>query len=142
MTGRPSIVEFLRARLEEEEQLAQDSAAGPWVVTEIYNDVFCVADAAGSNVANECSDGWLDPGNARHIACWDPVRVLAEVEAKRRIIDYCESAIEAGKIPPLASWSDDAAGAEVCEHVLILMTLPNADHPDYDPAWAPQESTP
>jgi Family of unknown function (DUF6221) len=67
-------------------------------------------------------------------------RALVEIEVKRRIVDACENAIEIGKIPPLASWSDDAAGAEVGRYVLCLMTLPYADRPDYQPEWSFKEA--
>jgi hypothetical protein len=52
-----------------------------------------------------------------------------------RIIDYCLVAIKVGEIPPNATWSDDAAGAEVARTVLHLMAMTFSDHPDYDPAW-------
>lgn len=74
--------------------------------------------------------------DAEHIVRWDPVRVLAEVEAKRQIIDWCEGAIEAGEISPNSTWNDDAAGAEVGQIVLHLMAIPHAGHEDYSPTWS------
>lgn len=60
-----------------------------------------------------------------------------EVEAKQLILDCCVSAIEAGRIPAGATWSDDAAGAEVGEQVLAYLTLPYVDHPDCREEWRP-----
>lgn len=120
------LVEFLRARLNEDERLAQ---AG-----RVEGDLFI--DFKPSNGDEK------HPGEAAllaHIGNWDPARVLAEVETKRRIIDYCESAIEAGEVKPGSTWNDDAAGAEVGVAVLHLMASPYADHPDYDRAWAVAE---
>ncbi len=117
-----NLVEFLRARLDEDELAARDAIPDD----DRWNSAMVAA--------------WeRDPVTATHIARWNPARVLAEVEAKRRIIDYCESAIEAGGIKPGSTWNDDAAGAEVGEAVLHLMALLYAGHPDYDPAWAPVE---
>jgi hypothetical protein len=47
--------------------------------------------------------------------------VLAEVAAKRRIIDECEN------------WSEIVAPLR---NILRIMMQPYAGHPDYDPAWA------
>lgn len=53
---------------------------------------------------------------SRHIARWDPARVLAECETKRRLIELGEK----------DSYWDD---------VLRLLALPYADHPDYRDVW-------
>jgi hypothetical protein len=69
---------------------------------------------------------------ATHIAHWDPARVLAECEAKRRVVELHRT---------------DATDPEVivcavclygppCE-TLRLLALPYADHPDYRPEWRP-----
>lgn len=106
------LIEFLRARLNEDERIAR------------------AADDDGMSGV---------PGE--HIVRWDPARVPAEVEAKRRIIDLCEEWIEIGEIPPNATWSDEAAGGVVARDVLSLLALPYADHADYDLAWAPSRVT-
>lgn len=129
------IVAFLHARLNEDEQIAQSAAPGPWTVTKLYSDVFSVTDSTGHDVANESSNGLLETGNAQHMARQHPPRTLAEVAAKRRIIDYCRNAIEVGEIHPNTTWNDDAAGAVIGAHVLALMTLPYQDHADFDSAW-------
>jgi hypothetical protein len=54
----------------------------------------------------------------------DPARALAEVTAKRRIIELCESAIEAGETDP--------STARMAEQVLRIMTQAYVGHPDYD----------
>lgn len=58
-------------------------------------------------------------------------RVLAECEAKRRII-------RAVKRNPNAPWDAYAIGRDdVGREVLRLLALPYADHPDYRPEWRP-----
>jgi hypothetical protein len=81
--------------------------------------------------------------NAEHIARWDPARVLAEVEAKRRILDVI-LAYEA-KID--GEWgcchSADAIGAGRCPeidpneiHALRLLAQPYAGWPGWREEWA------
>ena len=100
-----TLVEFLKARLNEDEQAAK---------------------------------AWLPFGNPdaaarEHIARHDPARVLAEVEAKRRILDEYEQATG-----QYATHSQVSAGEEIgLRFALKAIGLPYADHPDYDPAWRP-----
>ena len=116
------IVEFLRARLDEDEELARDAYydGQKWVPEE---------------EAVVAADRDLDPllfldrkCDAAHAANWSPARVLREVEAKRRIVDL--------------GWhhlGDEDYGwgmEEAKRQVLAIMALPYADHPDYDPEWA------
>jgi hypothetical protein len=55
----------------------------------------------------------------------DPARVLAECDAKRRIV--------------AADWRADDSGEAtlIRQDVLRLLALPYADHPDYDETWRP-----
>ncbi|MDQ0758682.1 DUF6221 family protein [Streptomyces canus] len=114
------LVEFLRARLDEDEATALEAPKGPWHIgnaidpTEpcdlrTFPDVRMVAD--GLN--------WLV---AEHIARHNPARILVEVEAKRRIVD-------------------DAWGGpdhqDMWEHHIRLLALPYASHPDYREEWKP-----
>jgi hypothetical protein len=60
-----------------------------------------------------------------HAHRWSPARVLAECEAKRRIVEV--------------DWRADDSGEAtlVQQDVLRLLALPYADHPDYRPEWRP-----
>lgn len=79
----------------------------------------------------------------------DPARVLAECEAKRRIVERCRpfvavvwresdrllaSAFDETHMPTLAHsapiWPNEHA-----EATLRDLALPYSDHPDYDEAW-------
>ena len=59
---------------------------------------------------------------------WPPARVIAECEAKRRILLFAQDP---------QRWSPAAARAdpETVEAVLRCLALPYADHPDYRPEW-------
>jgi hypothetical protein len=105
------LVEFLKARLDEDEQAARraeplfqaerEAAAGPSLICGDYYDE-------------------LSP----HIYRWDSSRVLAEVEAKRRIIAECRG---------VTASLDIALG----DCVLAFLALPYASHPDYLEEWRP-----
>ncbi|MEV8029235.1 DUF6221 family protein [Cellulosimicrobium funkei] len=66
-------------------------------------------------------------------------RVLAECEAKRRIVEEAAAhqAAEADAIAsPVASASWYARSATL-GYILRLLALPYSDHPDYDETWRP-----
>jgi hypothetical protein len=92
----------------------------------------------------------MDPAAAGHIALNDPAYVLADVGAKRAIVDLHREA------------NYDVQGERTCVRcvspdewtvtplspeerwpclTLRLLALPYADHPDYDPAWQAEVTT-
>jgi hypothetical protein len=80
-----------------------------------------------------------DHDAGRHIARHDPARVLAEVAAKRRLMNHAIY---------MTQWTDEhQAGVSeheirmmriAGEHVLRLVASPYADHPDYRHGWFPR----
>jgi hypothetical protein len=71
--------------------------------------------------ANEIVE--MDASAAGHIARWDPARVLAEVDAKRQILDLATDVTE---------MSHDTA-----DTMIRLLALPYADRPGYREEWRP-----
>jgi hypothetical protein len=71
---------------------------------------------------------------AEHIARHDPARVLREVAAKRKILDHHKPVRHEGR-----TMCHSCLGAEISwpcqtlQHLAVIW----ADHPDYDPDWAP-----
>jgi hypothetical protein len=63
---------------------------------------------------------------AQHIARHDPARVLADCDAKRRIV----------KLHAVTT-SGDCVACDQQYDVLRLLASPYADHPDYRSEWAP-----
>jgi hypothetical protein len=130
-----TLIEFLRARLDDDEATAR--AADPEWRTE-HTRYHLAA---------------LDDEPAGHIARHNPARVLAEVDAKRRIVDHHAITVKKANIAPYNWQTGDPQPAEydvtceICGWVgglptsgcltLQLLALPYADHPDYDPAWKP-----
>ena len=62
----------------------------------------------------------------------DPARILAECEAKRRIV---EDAIAADDHDPSDAYADGYRCA--LERVCEILALPYADHPDHRQEWRP-----
>jgi hypothetical protein len=146
MTGRPSIVEFLRARLEDEEQVAREVPEknwyrATWVGDEFNSAVVITRDvtlASGSDHSiAQCGVEALEDGevHAEHIARWDPARVLAEVALKRYLLLWCERSLFDGDGEP---WHDNGWDPSIvaAKWMLSSMAALYVDHPDYDPAWA------
>ncbi|MBM4553967.1 hypothetical protein GS466_24875 [Rhodococcus hoagii] len=127
------LVEFLRARLDEDEQTAtaatsatfgedptwtsKDDGTGEQTHGYVMADHTAICGHDGDDVLLPVAD---------HIARHDPARVLREVEAKRRILDL------AGEI--------SRSGAEFAEQDYRTLTRSLAavysDHPDYQQEWA------
>ena len=76
--------------------------------------------------------------DADHIARHDPARVLAECEAKRRIVAQYQGATLArdNNQGTIARLLGDTI-VETLTELLPLLALPYADHPDYRQEWKP-----
>jgi hypothetical protein len=114
------LVDWLRAQLDEDERVARAADAGRWlpedkgITFEYRADDYHEGEAQARLVADSRA-------NQEHIAEWYPARVLAEVEAKRRILDDASAMV----------WRD-ALG-----NFLRLLALPYADRPGYREEWRP-----
>jgi len=128
------LVAFLRARLDEDETVANEAAVKQG---EYWHDWM-----AGQVVGSSTPTGTILVGHVcgprteaigSHIARHDPARVLREVEAKRRIVSLERDWPYGSGDPEGAEygWSD------VMDRVLRLLALPYSDHPDYDESWKP-----
>lgn len=106
------LVSFLRARLDEDERVATvlgDDMRQSWAIPE------------DESVA------------VIHMHRHAPARVLAEVDAKRRILDEYEQATG-----QYATHSQVSAGEEIgLRFAVKALALPYAEHPSYDEAWRP-----
>ncbi|MEW1551552.1 DUF6221 family protein [Streptomyces tsukubensis] len=131
------LIAFLNARLKEDEEAARDSIAttGQW--RDLGDAVLL---DAGPDITG------LDLNVAEHIACWDPARVLREVDAKRQMVDAspvdCPPACRSehtfsGSCSLRALGPAPARPPFTSESTLRLLALPYADHPDYKSEWRP-----
>ncbi|WP_327413220.1 DUF6221 family protein [Streptomyces sp. NBC_01233] len=150
------LVQFLRARLDEDEQIARigDADEPPLAWRQIGGTGVIVA--SDGKRAEECANGnWA--GIAERIVRHDPARVLAEVDAKRQIVEL--HGIVHREIGWLADGEEKHGEIPVCglcvpKHAhyqrrddvpegacrtLRPLALPYADHPDYREEWRPSD---
>lgn len=130
------LIHFLRDRLDEDEQIAQD-AAGLAAVRRHWTRqaLSCVVDATDGGLI-VYGEGAPTSEQAQHIARWNPARVLAEVAAKRQIIDGVTARLDPtgddGGWTSVEFETDEMAG-----ETLRLLALPYADRPGYREEWRP-----
>lgn len=150
------IVAYLRAALDRDEETARAAKPGPWRWDDPHfngepRPAGCGEwghdgpDLIAANDDNVVTSWGYDAdcvvvarADAVHIARWDPARVLAEVQAKRLILDVHEptgSDLFADGIRWCATCPRDDGWP--CGTVRTL-AQPYADHPDFDPAWRMQ----
>lgn len=121
----PSLAEFLLARIAEDKEAARKATPGRWKLwamsvladqdgTSNVDTAVLVADTYGG------VNGHPRTFNASHIARWDPARVLADCEAKLRILGDEELWLRGDT-----------------DRVARLLASAYADHPDYRAEWRP-----
>lgn len=128
-----TLVEFLRVRLDEDEQAAKR-------VPQPYR-LYVSSEGRLSEPLEDEHGGyaqWADGSDRmpNHITNWElayePARVLREVEAKRRLIADFEVYDASARYP------DSEGGIAIGLGTAVeLAALAYADHPDYDEAWRP-----
>ncbi len=115
-TGTPTLTEFLLDRIAEDEAVARAAAT----------DGYGAIDWAGESGPTDV-----------HIARHDPARVLADCEAKRRLIAiHWDFQWSAEPDPD----EDRTFGCYECHGpclILGALAMPYADHPDYRDEWRP-----
>lgn len=131
-----TLVEFLEARIAEEAEPAWAATPGPWDVEDRGHSIKITGSAEPFDPVAQWDqydlprglDFLSDAPDVCHIARWDPTRVLADCEAKRRIVEECAQRID----DPVSYYDSPGFGRDV----LRLLAQPYADHPDYNPEWA------
>ncbi|MEU4947712.1 DUF6221 family protein [Streptomyces lavendulae] len=153
------LVQFLRARLDEEEHLAKnaaDHAAGaiagkarkagrfdpPYDGNRWANDydhVFALDGREGQPRMVQIADcGGAAYHLTPHIAHHDPARVLAEVDAKRRLLNEYEAARRAAANSDQDNFDYADAWVHALAHALRFQALPYAEHEEYLDMWRPR----
>lgn len=137
------LVEFLAARLDEDEARALAASPGPWMPNDEHDEVLAVD---GITVAEGFAlSGAQQRATVDHIVHQDPARVLREVEAKRRAIaEHRQIPSDREGIPD--GWPRTGCG--VCDtssdgwtdaggycNTLKFLAMPHSGHPDYQEAW-------
>ncbi|MCC5574515.1 hypothetical protein IMZ11_02530 [Microtetraspora sp. AC03309] len=127
---RDSLVEFLCARWDERERVAKAAIQGPWrtgeaaehLIDEVVYGTSPIRSTAIVQVAN-LEMAWNKRENAAHIVLNDPAYVLADIAAKRRMLDWIERT---------SAWAADN-NLWTCDEAepLRLLAKPYQEHPDY-----------
>ncbi|MET9099972.1 DUF6221 family protein [Streptomyces antibioticus] len=132
-------MQWLGAQLDEDERIARAAGGIDWLRTERPGETVAIFDSNGEPVVYD--EGWPSDGQQAHIVAHDPVRVLREIEAKRRIMECHE--------PWVAGNGDTICGRCGREHIdgrpgghfpcqtLRLLALPYAHRPGYRDEWRP-----
>lgn len=150
MTASAPLVEFLTARLDEDEAVARAATPGPWQWDDRGDDDPVLETVARGKRYSDGSEGaaatiinawghdeWgvvVEDADAAHIARHDPTRVLAQVAASRTILE-AHGPLVIGSQSYCSSCGDVPVEDFPCETVRAL-TAPYAGHPDYDAKWA------
>ncbi|GAA3956909.1 hypothetical protein GCM10022384_07530 [Streptomyces marokkonensis] len=146
------LVQWLRAQLDEDERTARAASwtddANVWHAEPSPFDTRgagqrwyvedAMEDGVVSHVDPRASD---DEGVARHVAEWDPARVLREIDAKRQMLDLHRPVHRRST----GSGGETIEDCQVCGHfpaqypcaTLRILALPYADRPGYRMEWRP-----
>lgn len=144
-TVSADLVAWLRAQLDDDERAALGGRHNPsvgvlrWTASHSRGAEWLVGN--GRELI-----GWVEgERDADHIARHDPARVLAEVDAKRRVLDLHAGDHECSTIRHGVDWDGQSVEEiDSCTWVLggdcstvRLLALPYAAHPDYREEWRP-----
>lgn len=128
------LIEFLTARLDEDEAIANLAARGgddrdepEWTRWEwdAYRSCVWTVSTDRSLVASWPDDGSMQDADGEHIARHDPERVLVEVAAKRATIRHCAHLL------PYFNRAEWTLANRTLRHLAVVYS----DHPDYQQAW-------
>ncbi len=124
---------FLRARLDEDEQTARAATPGPWEWRQEHGEPWQPKPGGWLDYSGEYLEtggetptlfgpGMTPHADAVHIARHNPARVLAEIDAKRRILNE--------------TWGG-RDHQDLWVHHVRLLALPYAGHPEWREEWRP-----
>lgn len=146
------LASWLLQQIADDERLAQAASPAPWQYFGVdsvaggmlYDTTRTIAsldyeqrEDHDGRIVRHLLEGEAD-ANGDHITRWHPARVLAECEAKRRIVELHEDSHECstydsrGEIDN-CTWVLNAAECST----LRLLALPYVDRPAYDESWRP-----
>lgn len=144
------LIAFLHARLDEDEQAIPrsrsvrdvwrqgDDADHDWKVSP--SEVVSTRPDGSAVEVQATTYGAIGPDVAVHIARHHPTRVLAEVDAKRQIIELAEEAngvdMQVDGDRRIGS-RDEVSEPYVGDQILRHLARPYDHHPDYREEWKP-----
>jgi hypothetical protein len=134
------LIEFLRARFDEDAQVASAATwcpgASRWSAhhREEYDGRWVIVDSLDDRVIEVDTEASDDACVAAHIARHDPARVLRDLEAKRRIVaEYERYAAERRRA--MGGWDPQSEVSPI----LAALAAVYAEHEDYRENWRPTD---
>jgi len=126
-----SIIEFLKARIAEDEAVALAATAGPWTWSEVEEPSLYSGDEPVISAYGMHTEGFVDaiPEDRAHIARWHPARVLSECAAKRAAVEIHREGVDP------CDEHDAAFKSIPCDTIRAFAAV-YKDHPDYQQEWA------
>jgi hypothetical protein len=78
-----------------------------------------------------------------HVTRWDPARVVAEVGAKQRIVNWCAEVIGSRDLSRYGEWGclqgdPDSLAVTLAVETIRIMCVPYADRAGYRLDWTPE----
>jgi hypothetical protein len=139
------LVSWLRAQLDEDEQIARaacwDDQSDVWTARppQAHYERYTVVDYLDDGVVAVTPENADADGVGQHIAEWDPARVLREIDAKRQLVCAYEEAVSAfnDSGPALTSYDRLTGSVSSLRRAIELLALPYADRPGYREEWRP-----
>lgn len=134
------LVAFIRAQLDEDERVARRAGGIRDLEWTYDRETFHVISGRGQSIAARKPEGNpINDVDGEHIARHDPARVLAEVDAKRRILDAWEHALKYDGVVKFGGWESciDMCPEAVLDNVVKLLALPFAGRPGFREEWKP-----
>lgn len=119
------LVDFVRARLDEDEEMASAASPGPWATNAEHDEVTAVDGetvADGFALSNRQLRATVD-----HIARHDPSRVLSDVDSARRTLVRCQEEM-LSSIPRLIHFA---------QMTVWEMAQRWSDHKEFREDWRP-----
>lgn len=113
--GMEALIAFLRAALNEDERVARQATV--------------------QGVRDLVKDNMNRFHVVRHVARWEPDRVLVEVEAKRRILDRYEDAIARQTDPDYSEITARDQAQEYEDWIIPALAQPYAGRPGWREEW-------
>ena len=122
-----TIIEFLNARIDEDDRIARAATPGSWTPERkgvLDNDDIEFVEAPRRDVS--------------HIARHDPARVLREIAAKRTMVGLhiCQCSADCGDCDACSGAHHADPTPAPCDTLRALATI-YSDHPDYRQEWTP-----
>ncbi|WP_328535357.1 DUF6221 family protein [Streptomyces sp. NBC_00344] len=129
MTDNSDMVAFVRARLADEEQIAQAAGGESWrCPAEVPGEVHDRTAAIAFTVRTRGYDA--------HISLQDPARTLRRTETSKVLLDEYE---EVAALDTDRPYHDFPSGRAVgLGFVVRQMAAEHANHPDYQVKWLPR----